>query len=88
MRPPGEIPANHPLVRLAETSLREEAVVPHLEIASTDANVPLSRGLPAICMGLTSGGNAHTTAEYLDIDPVHRGMNALLRIVIGAYLLN
>lgn len=84
-RPSGEISDDHPLVLLAENALREEGVQPHLEIASTDANIPLSRGFPAICIGLTSGGNAHTQAEYLDIEPVNRGMGQVLRIVTGVW---
>ncbi len=81
LRPGGEIPRSHALVRLAEECLREEGVTPRPEIASTDANVPLSRTLPAICIGLTSGGGAHTTAEYIDIPPLHQGISQLMQLV-------
>lgn len=84
-RPAGEIPASHPLVQLAQKCLLQEGITPHLEIASTDANIPLSRGFPAICIGLTGGGHAHTTAEFLDIEPVQRGMGQLLRLVLNAW---
>ncbi len=84
-RPPGEIPANHPLVQLAANSLRALNVDPQLSVGSTDANQPLSRGLPAICIGLTTGGDAHTSFEYIDLEPIARGFQQLLAVVTGAY---
>jgi tripeptide aminopeptidase len=87
VRPVGEIPADHPLVRLAEKSLRLEGVNPHLEIASTDANIPLSRGYPAICIGLTTGALAHTIKEYLNIEPLKKGLNQLISIIDGIWLI-
>lgn len=34
---------------------------------STDCNVPMSMGIPAVCAGLYSGGGAHTREEYVEI---------------------
>jgi acetylornithine deacetylase/succinyl-diaminopimelate desuccinylase-like protein len=68
-RPSGELPADHPLVRLAEDCLRVVGVEPHLNTGSTDANLPLSRGLPSITIGLTTGGRAHTVDEYINLAP-------------------
>ncbi|RME07710.1 MAG: M20/M25/M40 family metallo-hydrolase, partial [Anaerolineae bacterium] len=45
-RPAGEIASDHPLVRLAVESLRAQGVSPQLSIGSTDANIPISQGLP------------------------------------------
>ncbi len=37
----------------------------HLDCSSTDANIPLSLGIPAVAIGAGgSGGGAHTTAEW------------------------
>ena len=80
-RPMGEIPADHPLVRLAQECLRTQGIAPNLNVGSTDANVPLSRGIPAIAIGLTSGGGAHTVHEYIRVKPLERGMEALVRLV-------
>lgn len=85
LRPAGSIPAFHPLVRLAETCIRAEGLQSHREIASTDANIPLSYGYPAICIGLTTGGKAHTTEEYIDIEPIHKGIGQLLRLVTSVW---
>jgi tripeptide aminopeptidase len=76
-RPAGEIPAEHPLVKMAFECHIQNGVDPKLNVGSTDANIPLSRGYPAICMGLTTGGGAHTTSEYIDIPPVGQGLGIL-----------
>ena len=34
--------------------------------SSTDCNVPLSMGIPAICFGVCRGGKAHTREEFLE----------------------
>ena len=49
---------------------------------STDANVPLARGIPAMCIGLTMGENAHRLDEYIDVTGIPRGLEALARLVI------
>ena len=80
-RPAGEMPANHPLVKLAEACLREQGMESRLMIGSTDANVPLSLGLPAAVLGVTNGAGAHTTGEFINTEPVMRGMQQLLQFV-------
>ncbi|RJP49020.1 MAG: M20/M25/M40 family metallo-hydrolase [Anaerolineaceae bacterium] len=76
-RPAGEIPTSHPLIELAVACTRAQGMEPSLIGGSTDANVPLSRGIPAVVMGVTTGGGAHTTSEFIDVKPVARGMKAL-----------
>jgi len=80
-RPAGEIPADHPLVQLAVTCTREQGLDANLTIGSTDANIPLSLGIPAVVMGITTGGGAHTLLEYIDIDPIAKGMDGVVRFV-------
>jgi acetylornithine deacetylase/succinyl-diaminopimelate desuccinylase-like protein len=84
-RPAGEISPNHPLVRLAFSCLEAQGLQPRLNIGSTDANVPLSLGLPAICIGLTTGSGAHTTSEYILTQPVAQGLAQLVDVVTGAF---
>lgn len=84
-RPVGKIAANHPLVKLARRALEAQGIAPSLGIGSTDANVPLSRGFPAICVGISSGGGAHTVNEYVSIHPVAQGIRQLLAIVTGVF---
>lgn len=53
--------------------------------ASTDANIPLSLGVPAVTFGLLMGGGAHTREEWLDIESLKDGLTAGLRLVIGSH---
>ena len=80
-RPAGELPAQHPLVRLAQACLQEEGLPSNLNIGSTDANQPLSQGLPAVTIGLTTGSGAHTVHEYINIEPLAKGLEQLVRLV-------
>jgi len=84
-RPWGELSKEHPLVRLCEASLRGVGVHPHLSTGSTDANWPLSLGLPAVALGLTSGGGAHSRREFININPFWKGIEALTRVVRGVW---
>jgi acetylornithine deacetylase/succinyl-diaminopimelate desuccinylase-like protein len=80
-RPTGELPLTHPLIELAKACLHEAGIAPNLQIGSTDANIPLSRGYPAVCVGLTKGGGAHTTEEYLLVSPMEKGLTQLMLLI-------
>lgn len=80
-RPVGELSTDHPLVILAHECLSEQGVKPTFTSGSTDANVPLSLGYPALVLGITSGGGIHTVHEYIDIAPVEKGMEQLVSFV-------
>jgi tripeptide aminopeptidase len=84
-RPSGELPAEHRLVRLAQDCLRKAGVDPHLNIGSTDANLPLSLGLPSVTIGLTTGGRAHTVHEFINIAPLEKGVEQLVSLVSQAW---
>ena len=84
-RSPGEISAKHPLVTLAKDCLSEQGLDAGLISGSTDANVPLSRGYPAIVLGVTTGGGAHTTQEYINTAPVEKGIEQLVSFVKRAW---
>jgi tripeptide aminopeptidase len=81
-RPAGVTPRDHPLVQAAREARRAAGLAPAEENASsTDANAALGRGLPAICIGLTHGVNAHRTDEYVELDPLPAGLAALEGLV-------
>ena len=46
--------------------------------SSTDCNIPLSRGVPAICFGVLRGRGAHTREERLEAASLHDGCRLLL----------
>jgi tripeptide aminopeptidase len=50
-----------------------------LDCSSTDANIPLSMGLPAVSIGAGGlGGGAHTTAEWFQPDGRELGLRRIL----------
>ena len=79
-RPAGALPFEHPLVQAACTNLQEIGIKERSDarISSTDANVPLSRDIPAVCVGLTNGGDVHRLSEWIDPLPLVKGMQQLL----------
>lgn len=80
-RPAGELPEKDPIVQLAIDCLREQDIEPKLMIGSTDANIPLSLGYPAIVLGVTSGSRAHTLEEYIYTEPIERGLQQLVQFI-------
>ncbi len=48
---------------------------------STDCNIPLSMGIPAVNMGVFIGGLSHTTEEWIDKDSVLKGLLCSLKLV-------
>ncbi|MGN6814271.1 MAG: M20/M25/M40 family metallo-hydrolase [Thermomicrobiales bacterium] len=76
-RPAGRLAPAAPLMQTTLAVLRELGIEPTLDASSTDANVPLALGIPAICIGLTRGGHAHREDEYIELAPIGRGMQQL-----------
>ena len=79
-RPAGEIAPDHPLVKAASAALADAGLTtaPDLRISSTDANIPLSQGIPAVCVGIAEGGNAHRLEEWMSPARLGQGMQHLL----------
>jgi acetylornithine deacetylase/succinyl-diaminopimelate desuccinylase-like protein len=84
-RPCGELPADHPLVRAAADATRAIGRSPELATASTDANVPISLGVPAIAIGAGGrGGGVHTASEWYDNTDGTLGVARALTVVVSA----
>jgi tripeptide aminopeptidase len=82
-RPSGSIPREHPLVQAAVSAYQFAGATISFQQSSTDANIPLSQGIPAICVGITDGGNAHRPDEFILPENLGRGMQALLLLAIS-----
>ena len=66
-RPSGELSSDHPLVLSAIEATQLVDREPELAAASTDANIPIAMGIPAIAIGAGGrGGDAHTPGEWYD----------------------
>ncbi len=81
-RPGGALPSDHELVQQANEILTALGISPSSAPSSTDANVPLSQGVPAICIGITNGRGAHRLDESLDIRPIPKGMAQLAGLLL------
>lgn len=69
-RPSGVTKASDPLVRIARDAVAAHGWTPRLSTQSTDANVPMSRGIPAVTLASGLGGGEHAAAEeHLDVEP-------------------
>lgn len=88
-RPAGGLAEDHPLVLAAARALRRGTRrKAKLGAGSTDASVPLDRAYPAVCIGLTTGGEAHTLREFIDLPPMEGGYRSLLDLIDSAFQLN
>jgi len=83
-RPSGMIARDHPLVQAAVAAYQSVGATVSYQQSSTDANIPLSLGIPAVCVGLTDGGNAHRHDEYIQPANLGRGLQALLLLALAA----
>lgn len=62
------------MARADAASLRANGRPVHFKAGSTDCNIPLSMGIPSICVGCCDGDGCHTREEYLDLSGVYPGL--------------
>ena len=83
-RPTGTTAANSPLVQRAITVTRYFGLTPKLDESSTDANVPIARGIPAITIGRGGeSGNSHAPEEYWINAQGTRGIRRILLVALA-----
>lgn len=83
-RPAGERSQSDPLVQLAAEALTWLGIEPKYEASSTDANVPISLNIPAVCIGITQVEQAHTLEEFVHVSPIGNGLAQLVRLCTEA----
>lgn len=82
-RPQGALPPDHPLVTLVREAMLRCGIPAHDLPASTDANLPLSRGIPAVTFGIRHGDGAHTLDEYIERSGLDRGLRLALLALLA-----
>ena len=85
-RPCGTTPVAAPIVQAAAAAIRAFGDTPSYSIGSTDANVPMSMGIPAVTVGRGGpGGRAHSPDEWTDVDPAAnvKNVQAVLAILLS-----
>ncbi|MBR6684293.1 MAG: M20/M25/M40 family metallo-hydrolase [Firmicutes bacterium] len=50
--------------------------------ASTDCNIPLAAGIPAVCTGCILGEGAHTREEYVEIESLLPGLKVAFELIL------
>ncbi len=83
-RPTGETEPHSSLVELAQESTRVLGFLPRLDQSSTDSNLPISLGIPAITLGAGGmSGCSHTLDEWYDTRDRDKGLKRGLLVVLG-----
>lgn len=83
-RPMGETPVDSPLVEVALEATRMLGFEPRLDQSSTDSNLPISLGIPAITLGAGgTSGCSHTLDEWYDPRDRDKGLKRALLVILG-----
>jgi tripeptide aminopeptidase len=68
-RPCGETAATAPIIQTTTAAVKSFGLVPSYQISSTDSNVPMNMGIPAVTIGRGGpGGRAHSPDEWVDVE--------------------
>jgi tripeptide aminopeptidase len=83
-RPSGALPEGSPLLTAVREADRALGNISRAEISSTDANIPLFMGIPAIALGAGGfGGGTHTLQEWYDSSERELGVKRVLLTVVN-----
>jgi di/tripeptidase len=85
-RPSGQTPRDSRIVQTAAAAVRAAGMTPTFNFSSTDANIPISLGIPAITIDSGgSGGRAHALDEWIDVEKTAslRGIRSALLMILA-----
>ncbi len=83
-RPAGKLPAGAPILDTLRAVDRHLGLQTQLRLASTDANIPLSLGIPALSLGAGGdGGGIHTRNEWFDATNRELALKRILLLVLA-----
>lgn len=82
-RPAGQTAVSSPLVTSAQAAIASMGKDAVLEFSSTDSNIPISLGIPAITMGGGGrSGNAHSLEEWFEPAEAWKGPQTVLLTIL------
>ncbi len=82
-RPAAALPEDAPILQYIRAVDAHLGIRSHLDCSSTDANIPLSLGIPAVAIGSGgAGGGAHTMQEWFRPDGRDLGLKRLFLLVL------
>src|SRR5579863_2385910 len=83
-RPAAQLPSDSPILEALRAVDRHLGISTDLRLGSTDANIPISLGIPSISMGAGGdGGGAHTLAEWYSDKDREIGLRRILLLAIA-----
>jgi acetylornithine deacetylase/succinyl-diaminopimelate desuccinylase-like protein len=83
-RPAAQLPADSPLLEALRAVDRHLGIQTDLRLGSTDANIPISLGVPALSIGAGGdGGGAHTIAEWYSDKDREIGLRRILLLTLA-----
>ncbi len=83
-RPAAELPADSPLLEALRAVDRHLGLRTDLRLGSTDANIPLSLGIPAVSLGAGGdGGGAHTRGEWYSATNRELGLRRVMLLTLS-----
>jgi tripeptide aminopeptidase len=83
-RPAAHLSADSPMLETLRSVDRHLGIRTDLRLGSTDANVPIARGIPALSMGAGGdGGGAHTVAEWYNDKNRELGLRRALLLTLA-----
>ncbi|MCP4110874.1 MAG: M20/M25/M40 family metallo-hydrolase [Desulfobacteraceae bacterium] len=74
---------NHPLVKSAVTVMEKLDLEPISEHSESELSAFLSRGIPAITLGITHGDNIHQENAMIKIEPMYKGISQILAVLMA-----
>jgi len=85
-RPSGETAISSSLVQSTTAAVKAFGLTPTYGIGSTDANIPISLGIPAVTIGRGNSARSHALDEWVDIEKQSsvRAAQVALTVILAA----
>jgi len=85
-RPSGETPVSSSLVQTTTAAVKAFGLTPSYGIGSTDSNIPISLGIPAITIGRGNSARSHALDEWVDVGKPStvRAAQVALTVILAA----
>jgi tripeptide aminopeptidase len=81
-RPGGKLAEDAPLLTYLRAVDQYLGIRSHVDCSSTDANIPLSMGIPAVSIGTGGqGGGAHTSSEWYSPEGRDLGLKRIVLVL-------
>src|SRR5262245_16520087 len=85
-RPFAQISRTAPIVQAASSVIQAFGMTPNYGMSSTDSNIPMSMGIPAITLESGgTGGRNHTLDEWIDVEKTasEKGINIAMGVLLA-----